>query len=228
MTKNPSQTEDSTDAPVPRTRKTAKPRTAAKAKPASVRASGAKAKVGVPKAKSGAGKTAAKPRTAAAKAKPKSVAVKPAKTAKPAKPTKAAKSTRSATKAGSKPTARRRKAPAQPSGVLETARTALEDLKAVDLRELDVRSLTPYMDTLLICTGTSNRHVQSLARAVVEKAKAKGFQPHGVEGMSEGEWVLVDLDSVVVHVMQAQARAFYQLEKLWDVSLAPKHHNDVA
>lgn len=152
-----------------------------------------------------------------------------AKTRKPAvaKPrTAAAPAKKRAAKAAGSRTAGKPRV--MPPTVLDVARTALEDLKAVDLRELDVRSLTPYMDTLLICTGTSNRHVQSLARTVVEKAKEKGFQPRGVEGMSEGEWVLVDLDSVVVHVMQAQTRAFYQLEKLWDVSLAPRHHDDVA
>ena len=94
---------------------------------------------------------------------------------------------------------------------------AVEDLKAQDVRVLDVRSLTALMDWMVICTGTSNRHVKSIADNVVEKAKAAGTRPLGVEGIAQSEWVLVDLGDVVVHVMQAQTRAFYQLEKLWDM-----------
>lgn len=94
---------------------------------------------------------------------------------------------------------------------------ALEDLKGSDIRVLDVRNLTPITDVMVICTGTSDRHVKSLAQAVMERAQAHNCRPRGVEGMDVGEWVLVDLNGVVVHVMQAQARAFYQLERLWDM-----------
>ncbi len=98
---------------------------------------------------------------------------------------------------------------------LAIAVDAIEELKGRDVRFLDVRALTPLTDYMLIVTGTSNRHVKSLADSVVMKAKQNGHQPSGVEGLDEAEWVLVDLGGVVVHIMQAQTRAFYQLEKLW-------------
>jgi ribosome-associated protein len=93
---------------------------------------------------------------------------------------------------------------------------ALEDLKAVDLHVIDVRGKTSITDVMVIASGTSNRHVKSLANNVVEKAKESGIQPLGLEGMEQGEWALIDLGDVVVHVMQPQVRDFYQLEKLWE------------
>jgi ribosome-associated protein len=95
---------------------------------------------------------------------------------------------------------------------------ALEDIKGIDIRILDVRSLTTITDWMVFCTGTSSRHVKSLADSVIERSKAGRRRPIGVEGMAQADWVLVDLGDVVVHVMQAQARAHFQLEKLWDMA----------
>lgn len=99
--------------------------------------------------------------------------------------------------------------------ILQLAKTALEDLKATDITEIDVRGKTSMTDFMLIASGTSSRHVKSIAHSVVEKFKELGKKPFGVEGESDAEWVLVDMGDVVVHVMQAQIRDFYQLEKLW-------------
>ncbi len=95
---------------------------------------------------------------------------------------------------------------------------ALEDVKAQDVRCLDVRDLTTICDVMIIASGTSDRHVRSLADSVVEATKAAGHRPLGVEGEDEGDWVLVDLGDVLVHIMLPKVRDFYNLEKLWDMS----------
>jgi ribosome-associated protein len=92
---------------------------------------------------------------------------------------------------------------------------AVEDLKAKDVMVLDVRARTTVTDELIIATGTSTRHVKSIADSVVKACKAFGIPPIGVEGEGSAEWVLVDLGDYVVHVFQAEMREFYALEKLW-------------
>ncbi|MBE0463291.1 MAG: ribosome silencing factor [Halomonadaceae bacterium] len=92
---------------------------------------------------------------------------------------------------------------------------ALEELKARDITQLDVSSLTEVTDLMLIASGTSTRHVAALAQNVVEKAKAAGLAPRGVEGGDNADWVLVDLGDIVVHVMLPEARTLYDLERLW-------------
>ena len=98
--------------------------------------------------------------------------------------------------------------------------SALEDLKAVDIRVLDVHNMTSITDFMVIVSGNSDRHVRSLVDNVVTEAKARGVRPLGVEGEREAQWALVDLGDVVVHVMLPKVREFYQLEKLWDVEVA--------
>jgi ribosome-associated protein len=95
---------------------------------------------------------------------------------------------------------------------------ALDDLKAFDVNVLDVRHLTSVTDTMVVASGRSDRHVRAIADSVVETCKKQGHRPLGVEGQRVGEWVLVDLGDVVVHVMLPRAREFYNLEKLWDLS----------
>lgn len=92
---------------------------------------------------------------------------------------------------------------------------ALEDLKAVNVVTLDVTDLTDVMDFLIIASGTSSRHVKSLADNVCMEAKKRDLRPLGVEGEDAGEWVLVDFGDVVVHVMLPATRDFYDLERLW-------------
>jgi ribosome-associated protein len=103
----------------------------------------------------------------------------------------------------------------QTDDLKDTVLKTLEDLKGTDIVELDVRNMTSVTDIMIIASGTSDRHVKSLANAVVMACKKVGVSALGVEGEREGEWVLVDLGDVVVHVMQPRIREFYALEKLW-------------
>ena len=96
--------------------------------------------------------------------------------------------------------------------------SSLEDYKAVDILVVDVSGKNPLTERMVIASGNSTRHVKSMAENLIVSAKAKGNRPLGVEGAGEGEWVLVDLNDVIVHLMLPRTRAFYNLEKLWEAS----------
>lgn len=99
--------------------------------------------------------------------------------------------------------------------LVDVTQNALDDLKAKDVLTLDVRSLTSLADVMIIASGTSSRHVKSLADNVVKMVKEAGLKPLGMEGERDGDWILIDLAGVIVHVMQPATRAFYDLERLW-------------
>ncbi|WP_020409348.1 ribosome silencing factor [Hahella ganghwensis] len=92
---------------------------------------------------------------------------------------------------------------------------ALEDLKAKDISVLDVKDRTSVTDYMIIASGTSNRHVKSIADNLVTEVKANGVRPFGSEGGAASDWILVDLGDIVVHVMLPAAREFYDLERFW-------------
>jgi len=105
--------------------------------------------------------------------------------------------------------------------LLETVHAAVGELKAKDVVEIDVRGKSSVTDFMVIASGTSSRHVKSIADEVVKFAKRLDVMPLGVEGELEAEWVLVDLGDVVVHVMLPRIREFYALERLWTVGDQP-------
>ena len=96
--------------------------------------------------------------------------------------------------------------------------SSLEDFKAIDIQQIDVSGQNPLTDLFVIASGNSTRHIKSMAENLVMKAKAAGCPPLGVEGQRQAEWVLVDLNDVIVHLMLPKTRAFYNLEKLWEAS----------
>jgi ribosome-associated protein len=114
-------------------------------------------------------------------------------------------------------TAKRAKPKTTRKSLVQIVAAALDDLKAIDVHVLDVRHLTTVTDTMVIASGRSDRHVRAIAGSVVEQCKKAGHRPLGVEGERSGEWVLVDLADLVVHVMLPRVREFYNLEKLWDM-----------
>lgn len=93
----------------------------------------------------------------------------------------------------------------------------LEDAKAQSVNALDVHQLTDVTDVMIIASGTSDRHVRAMASQVRDRVREEaGIRPIGVEGESEGDWVLIDLGDVVVHLMRPETREYYDLERLWN------------
>src|SRR3989344_5650905 len=103
----------------------------------------------------------------------------------------------------------------QTEALVQLAVAALEDLKGQDITTIDVQGKTSVTDYMIIASGSSSRHVKSLAENVLEKAKEQGVRPLGSEGLDGGEGALLDLGDVVVHVMQVPTRQFYDFERLW-------------
>jgi len=108
----------------------------------------------------------------------------------------------------------------------QLAINALEDLKAEDILVLDVKGKTTITDWVIVATGSSGRHVRSIANNVAVEAKKANAPVLGSEGEEDGEWVLVDLGDVIVHVMQRQAREYYDLESLWSVDMVHRKEQD--
>jgi len=94
------------------------------------------------------------------------------------------------------------------------------DRRAERLIALDVRELTSYADAFVLASGTSDRHVRSIADGIAEAARARGDKPLGTEGYDEGRWILIDLGDVIVHVFRAEVREEYDLERLWNDAAA--------
>jgi ribosome-associated protein len=141
----------------------------------------------------------------------------------PAAKAKAASAPRATKKAAPRvarvnaPTAARRPAATKAKpGLRDVVLRALAELKAFDVRALDVRGITDITDTMVVASGTSDRHVKSITDRVVQRCKEAGYRPYGIEGERDGEWVLLDLQDVVLHVMLPRVREFYALEKLWE------------
>ena len=148
-------------------------------------------------------------RVGATKAKAPARAAATAKTARKttgaAKPAHAARKTAKAAKTRALPT------------LAQVVLDALADMKALDVKAMDVRGITDITDTMVVASGTSDRHVKSIADRVLQRCKEAGFRPYGLEGERDGEWVLVDLHDLVLHVMLPRVREFSALEKLWEV-----------
>jgi ribosome-associated protein len=116
--------------------------------------------------------------------------------------------------------------PPSAEALLKAVHAAVDNLKAQDVVEIDVRGKTSVCDFMIVASGTSSRHVKSVADEVIKHAKQLDCQPLGVEGEREAEWVLVDLGDVVVHIMLPRVREFYALERLWTVGDQPPEDAD--
>ncbi len=98
----------------------------------------------------------------------------------------------------------------------------LEDAKAVDVVQIDVRELTDITENMIICHGTSDRHASALAQIVMKATLAEGVRAASIEGDDTGEWVLIDYMDVLVHIMKREAREYYDIERLWDERLSKR------
>ena len=107
-----------------------------------------------------------------------------------------------------------------PSKLRDLVSSSLDELKAVDPVTINVKKLSSFTDYMIIASGPSNRHIQSLGEKVLEDLKTKNIKPLGLEGEGSEEWVLIDVGDVVLHLMSSNARAFYDLESLWDPELS--------
>ncbi len=116
------------------------------------------------------------------------------------------------------PPARSRSAPrcTSASALHSLVVAALDEMKAVNIKVLDVRGLADFADTMIVASGNSDRHVRAIAQHLIERARERKQRPMGVEGTRDGEWVLVDLQDVVVHLMLPRVREFYAIEQLWE------------
>ncbi len=103
---------------------------------------------------------------------------------------------------------------------------ALEDIKADEIEVIDTSKLTPLFDRVIVASADSNRQTRALARNVEEKVREAGGEVVGIEGEDTGEWVLVDLADIVVHIMQPSVRAYYQLEELWTTTPSSRRRHD--
>lgn len=112
-----------------------------------------------------------------------------------------------------------RPAPRADTEIETVVLAALEEMKAVNVRHYDVRGHSDVADLMVIASGNSDRHVRAIAERTIEKARASGRRPLGVEGLRDGEWVLVDLQDIVLHVMLPRVREFYAIEQLWEAPL---------
>jgi ribosome-associated protein len=155
----------------------------------------------------------AKRKTTRSSKQPEGKAPRPAKSA--ARKTSGKTATKSASGAARKTAGKTVRPKGKPT-LQDVVLDALADMKAVDVKALDVRGLTDITDTMVVASGTSDRHVKSIADRVVQRCKEAGFRPFGMEGERDGDWVLVDLHDVVLHVMLPRIREFYALEKLWE------------
>jgi ribosome-associated protein len=110
----------------------------------------------------------------------------------------------------------------QAEDILKLTLEEIDERKGLQITTLDVRGKANFTDYMIVVTGTSDRHLQSLCNYVAEKVEKSGFKPYSIEGIPGSDWVLLDLGDVIVHAMTQQARDYYQLEKLWSVENMPE------